>query len=360
MVFAVYGLVLMIMSPLIGKILPEVGVKFVIICGIVCSGVSNILFGLLDRIGDSTTFTIYCFVIRIFEGLGAASVSTASYAYIMKTFPDYVGTAFGLTETCVGLGMSLGPAIGGGLYALGGYPLPFFVLGCVVLINIPICWCILQSKKEFEGSEDSSTDSSAMKLSYYKLVTIPEIIVICCVIVIVSQSVGFLDPTIEPHLRQFGIGAQYVGLVFLLLSAIYAICSPITGYVASRTEQKLLIMLVGLLFTTVGLLFIGPAYFIPLKSSVYLTTGMMGLLGFSLAVAFIPTFESILVTAIKKGYGDDLNTYSLVSGLWSSMYALGEVTGPFLGGVLLEATGFSNAATIMGCFSLISVSTVLT
>ena len=40
--------------------------------------------------------------------------------------------------------MSLGPAIGGGLYGVGGYALPFFVLGAIMLINIPICQYIIK------------------------------------------------------------------------------------------------------------------------------------------------------------------------------------------------------------------------
>ena len=40
--------------------------------------------------------------------------------------------------------MSLGPAIGGGLYGIGGYGLPFFVLGAIMLINIPLCLFIIK------------------------------------------------------------------------------------------------------------------------------------------------------------------------------------------------------------------------
>jgi len=36
-------------------------------------------------------FTIYCFVVRFFEAIGAAAFSTASYTYIAKLFPDNIG-----------------------------------------------------------------------------------------------------------------------------------------------------------------------------------------------------------------------------------------------------------------------------
>lgn len=43
--------------------------------------------------------------------------------------------------------MSLGPAIGGGLYGLGGYGLPFYVLGLVMLLNLPLCWFLIKPVK---------------------------------------------------------------------------------------------------------------------------------------------------------------------------------------------------------------------
>ncbi|CAG2174919.1 unnamed protein product, partial [Oppiella nova] len=78
----------------------------------------------------------------------------------------------------------------------------------------------------------------------------------------------------------------------------------------------------------------------------------MGLIGVAYAIAFIPTFESILDIALDKGFSDNISTYSLVSGLWSAMYSLGEVTGPSLGGWLSENFDFSIASTIMAAFAL--------
>ena len=93
-VFSVYALVIMIMSPIAGKLIPIIGPKFMLISGIFVAGVANILFGLLDNINDLNTFTAYCFLVRTFEALGAAAFSTASYTIIMQVFPDNIGTAF--------------------------------------------------------------------------------------------------------------------------------------------------------------------------------------------------------------------------------------------------------------------------
>ena len=93
-VFSVYALVIMIVSPISGKLIPIIGPKFMLISGVFVCGVANILFGLLDQINDLPTFTAYCFIVRIFEALGAAAFSNASYTIIMQIFPDNIGTAF--------------------------------------------------------------------------------------------------------------------------------------------------------------------------------------------------------------------------------------------------------------------------
>ena len=93
-VFSVYALVIMIVSPFVGKLIPIIGPKFMLISGVFVAGVANILFGLLDQINDLSTFTTFCFVVRTFEALGAAAFSTASYTILMQVFPDNIGTAF--------------------------------------------------------------------------------------------------------------------------------------------------------------------------------------------------------------------------------------------------------------------------
>ncbi len=74
---------------------------------------------LLDYISITSgpdLFIIYCFVLRIFLALGVAASGTASFAITAATFPDNVGTVFGLLETFTGLGLMVGPALGGVLY----------------------------------------------------------------------------------------------------------------------------------------------------------------------------------------------------------------------------------------------------
>lgn len=52
------------------------------------------------------------------------------------------------------------------------------------------------------------------------------------------------------------------------------------------------------------------------------------------------------------GHKESLATYSVVAGIWSCLYSLGEVIGPSLGGVLLQYYGFPVMSTVMAAIIL--------
>lgn len=75
--------------------------------------------------------------------MGNAAFLTASFAIIAKEFPNNVATTFASLETFFGLGLIVGPMVGGALYSVGGYFLPFVVLGSVLFITALLTILIL-------------------------------------------------------------------------------------------------------------------------------------------------------------------------------------------------------------------------
>jgi MFS family permease len=127
---------------------------------------------------------------------------------------------------------------------------------------------------------------------------IPQVLVVGSVVVIVSQTISFLDPTVEPHFREMNISPEYVSIVFLLLSAAYTITSPIVGWFSGLVDNKFPIMALGLLLSGCGLLLLGPSFLIPLNPSLLISIASMALIGVAYSIAFIPTFEAILDIAL--------------------------------------------------------------
>ncbi|XP_059474514.1 MFS-type transporter SLC18B1-like [Neocloeon triangulifer] len=345
LVFSFYAFVMFISSPIFGKILPLVGAKFMFMSGMFVAGGCSIIFGLMDRIRDTTTFITYSFLLRGTEALGAAAYSTASYTFVADVFPEHIGPVMGILETFVGLGMSVGPALGGVLYSVGGFGLPFYTLGVVMVLFVPINIYLLPA------AEANSVRPKAG--SILEVLRVPSVIVIGLVVIVSAANWGFLDPTLEPHLRQYNLTPQQVGLVFLLSSGVYAAASPLWGLLATRIGSHWLMMCFGLVLCTIGLLTVGPSPLLPfLPSSLWVTLVSLAILGVAAALTLLPTYQAVLDAAVAGGCSDDLPTYSIVAGVWSGMYSLGEVIGPSVGGLVLEWYGFPTCATLMAGVTL--------
>ena len=68
-------------------------------------------------------------IFRIIEACGNSGFLTGSFSMIAKEFPENVATMFAILETFFGIGMIVGPTVGGALYEAGGFTLPFVSLG---------------------------------------------------------------------------------------------------------------------------------------------------------------------------------------------------------------------------------------
>lgn len=59
-----------------------------------------------------------------------------------------------------------------------------------------------------------------------------------------------------------------------------------------------------------------------------------------IGLLLVSTFSDALRTSIQNGFTDGLETYGLVSGLWTSVFALGAFIGPSISGALYDSVGF--------------------
>ncbi|KAJ3662536.1 hypothetical protein Zmor_006881 [Zophobas morio] len=345
-VFGFYALVVFLSSPVFGKTLPKIGLKCLFTGGVLISGLCSLVFGTLHLIEDYFLFTTFSFIIRGLGALGSSAYSTASYVIIVNIFPDHAGAVRGLLETFVGLGMSVGPALGGLLFAIGGFGLPFYVIGLVIILIAPLNVYLLPS------SERCALETKTG--SFTKLMKIPSLVVTCCIIVVIAMTWSFLDPTLEPHLRKFKLSPGNIGLIFLLLSAMYGIFSPAWGWLTDRMNNYWCLMTSGLFFSSVTLLLLGPSPVLSfLEDSIWLNIVALSLLGVSVAMALMPTYQAILDSALEEGFEDNLGTHSVIAGLWSCVYSLGEVLGPVIGGAVLQNFGFPVTSTVFSLLNLV-------
>ncbi|XP_004740279.1 MFS-type transporter SLC18B1 isoform X3 [Mustela putorius furo] len=313
MIFGCYALFDLLASLVFGKYLVQIGAKFMFVAGMFVSGGVTILFGVLDQVPDGPIFIAMCFLVRVADAVSFAAAITASFSILVKAFPNNVATVLGSLEIFSGLGLVLGPPLGGFLYQSFGYEMPFILLGCIVLLMVPLNMYILPNY-----------DSDPGKHSFWKLITLPKVALIAFVINSLSSCFGFLDPTLSLFvLEKFNLPAGYVGLVFLGLALSYSISSPLFGLLSDKIPHLRKWFLVwGNIITAVCYMLLGPIPVLHIKS--------------------------------ENGFEEGLSTVGLVSGLSSAMWSVGAFIGPTLGGFLYEKIGFEWAAAVQGLWALTS------
>ncbi|NWI67393.1 S18B1 protein, partial [Todus mexicanus] len=191
MIFGCFALVNFLTSLILGNYLPHIGAKFMFVSGMFVSGCVTILFGVLDKVSSKPMFISLCFLVRAMDAVGFAAAMTASFSILAKAFPNNIATVLGSLEIFTGLGLVLGPPLGGFLYQSFGYEVPFITLGCIVLVLVPVNMYILPRY-----------ESTPSKESFWKLVFLPKVLVLSFTIFSLSACLGFLDPTMSLFILQ--------------------------------------------------------------------------------------------------------------------------------------------------------------
>lgn len=76
-----------------------------------------------------------------------------------------------------------------------------------------------------------------------------------------------------------------------------------------------------------------------------LTIVIVGLVlqGLGISSVLVSSFTDALRSSIKGGLPDNIETYGLISGLWTSVFALGAFIGPTVSGALYDVIGFRDS-----------------
>ena len=313
-----------------------------LISGVMMMGSTCVFFGFLEYVNDKLAFTILSFVIRITEAIGNASYMTASFSIATQEFSSNLATMISTLEIFYGVGLAVAPMLGGGLFEIGGFVLPFAVCGFAILV------CGILIAILIPDGEPSSLKSEH---TVFQLLAKPRILLSFFSVVSTLSNIGFLDVALEPYLRQFSLSPGLVGLFFFLIGLLYATSSPLWGMSNDKGFHHPYIVLCGSSLAILSFSLIGPAPYIPLDPSIILIIISIIILGISFGALMVASFVGAQKDALLLGLPDNITTFGLISGLWTSGLALGAFSGPTISGYLLDAYGFRKASLFVVCYN---------
>ncbi|KAL1227332.1 MFS-type transporter SLC18B1 [Trichinella pseudospiralis] len=348
LVFGVMQLVIFLLSPLCGKYASHIGIKFMFSAGLFIAAWTAILFGLLDMCPMDSSFISLGIVIRAFEGVGSAAYMTAAFSIVAHRFPGKVATVIGILEVFNGMGFMLGPPLGGILFKLGSFHLPFTTFGLILLAFAVVSVFV-------ETVDNTEELMPVIGKNAWLLVFKPDLFLALFSIFVGMMTISFFDPTLAPHLEALNLEPEVLGLLFLLLSATYSLTSPLVGVIVDKWHCTLQVMAFGFFISGIGILLIGPVPYLPLELSLTNVCIGQAIYGCGLGITVVTSYHYCLHSTLKHGYPNNFSTYALVSGFYTSAFSLGAFVGPTLGGLLVDLIGFPWTSSHVATLNLIMI-----
>ena len=150
---AVYAAMQLVCAPLWGTLSDRIGRKPVLLIGVLGYAIAMFIFGL------ATHFWML-FVARTFSGVLSSAAMPTAMAYISDNLPEEKrGGAMGQLGAAIGLGVVLGPLLGGFL-STDSLSLPFFVGSGLALLSLLLVFVLLpESHPACEGASHQPMES---------------------------------------------------------------------------------------------------------------------------------------------------------------------------------------------------------
>ena len=311
LLFASFSLAQMIFAPILGRWSDRVGRKPVIVISLFGTALGSFITGAAGALW-------VLFAGRLIDGASGASVSVAQSAITDLATKEQRARMLGMLGMAFGVGFVFGPAIGG-LAALGGPHIPFYVAGTLALINAVAAIIRLQETRVPNKAAPTTRVHVPFRKRRYGALA----------------GVGFFSMLafsgFEATFSLFG-GARFnlteasTAVVFLGVGVVMsAVQGSLIGPLTSRFGS-LHLLRNGLVFVSIGLLFLGAAVIWP--------TMIVALL-FMVIGAGIS--NPSLTALVADSAHEDRRGEAL--GIQQSASALARVIGPPLAGLAFDHVG---------------------
>ncbi|KAG1650622.1 MFS-type transporter SLC18B1 [Nymphon striatum] len=367
-IFSVFGLSTLILSPLIGKILPIFGGPLIFLTSTFDVTVSFIIFGFMDKVTSPSPFVGICIALRIFSGIGYVFYKGATYNTFSQNFPHNIATLMGLNAAAFGIGVSLGPFIGGALYDFGGFCVPFFVMSGIIgllFLSMFVFFPKLDFKFDKNAVELIEDDRHFLSMYFTKELYYP----LACIITM-QMTIGYFDLALGSHaMKAFGFTPTLAGTMFIGYQVVYVIICPIVGRIVDKThtEKKmygdwkfsfddgLRLHWTSTFLTYSRLVCLAYSIACPdvpvihnVEWTIWLTAVCLALVAITQAMSYIPSYKVLHRIALENGFPDNIHTTSKVSGIYLSAMGMGLFGGPSIGGIIIDHYSYGWACTIIG------------
>ncbi|OQV16346.1 hypothetical protein BV898_09491 [Hypsibius exemplaris] len=342
--FAVWGLATAVFWPFWQMAISKTGSKTMLILGLCLTGISYLLFGCLHFEPDWQRFIIISYILRVIEGAGYAAIEIAVTAKVLMEFPRHESGAYGSTQNCIGVGLTIGSCLGGFLYSVADVAASLITGGLLLFLIGFITICLLK-KRPYIYSNDSQSPRHKRKFLRQMSVWVA-----LAMLFFGTFALSCLIPILEPHLREIFTPHYTVeGIVLAAIPLSFAFGTAIWQWLITHDYICGLesVSIAGLIIAAVTLLLLGPskAFNIPIDL-LWLDVVCFLALGGAASMIYTSTINALLEGAELKKM-NKLAAYSTITTMIVLTQSIALVIGAPIGGSLFQYLDFQAATSII-------------
>ena len=336
-----YSAMQFIFAPILGSLSDRVGRKPVLAISLFGTAVASITLGVASALPHALWLI---FAARAVDGITGANIATAQAYVADVTTEEKRARGMGLLGMAFGLGLVLGPAIGGLLAAID-ISLPFYVVGALAIGNATAMLFYLPEPERHlsvtvEARSRYSRIATAWRDDRTRLLLL--------VFLLSSSAFSAMEATLALLLKaRFEYSPSDTAFVFVFIGIVIAVVQGgLVGRLVEKVGERPLVV-AGLVLLVAGLGLLG----VPLPPSLGVLLPTVALLAAGSAL-LTPSITALVSRRSPVGaQGASL-------GVAQSMNSMGRIVGPLVGG-FLYAYGWSLpyivGAGVMACGLMLAI-----
>lgn len=272
-----------------------------------------------------------------------------------NTFSENRERAIGIGETAAGLGLMVGPILGGSLNTAFGYAPCYYILSGFLAFSALFNVVVMPNSINFsntEGNEESGKETALMaddelnritkeieKKAGYGMILFNRraaFALISCsmVMLFVSFKQAFMTVVLE---NEYHVEQVYHGWIIAMPALFYVISGNVVGLVIDYAPRRVFICFAFLIMAVSNFL-MGPSKLLFLPPELWIFFVGYAINGISQGFIFIPILPEVLEAVYQKEKiveGDDEVMDGIINdkaaALYGLFYAIGAISAPLLG-----------------------------
>lgn len=315
LLMSIYAVMQFIFAPLWGSLSDRYGRRPLILLGVFGNALSQLLFGLANSL-------LMLFVARALSGILSAATLPTAMAYISdSTSEENRSSGMGMVGAAMGIGMVLGPGLGG-MLASDNLSLPFFVAAGLSTLALILIFALLPESLE-EADRDTNAGFKGPQFGEMWRALFSPIGLLLIVAFIISFGLTNFEAVFGLFAKdRFAYGSGEVGGILMFIGVVSAVVQMgLTGPLTKRFGE------VGTLRAAMAITVVG---FVIMLLAQNLAGILITLLVFVFGNSLLRPVTSSLTSkraTVPQGVAMGLN---------NSFMSLGRIVGPTWAGLLYD------------------------